>query len=91
VKLQAWYSQKMAKINGTFRYRKEDGEVIIGTIATRTMDHGCLWDDMVPLGEVVECLGRETNGEITELDYSDQNSIKKIFEIIDREDQHRWN
>lgn len=92
-KLQAWYSAKMAKVNGTFRFKKEDGEIIKGTIATNSMEHGCLWDDMVHLGEVVECLGRETDGEITNLNYGEAEDVKKMFELIDsiNNDKHRWN
>lgn len=94
--LQAWYSDRMAKVNGTFLYRKENGEIVKGTIATLTMEHGCLWDDMVYLGEIVRCLGRETDGEITNVDYENEADVRKMFEIIDREEKQdnnplRWN
>lgn len=94
-KLHAWYSARMAKILGTFRYQKEDGEIVIGTIATHTMEHGCLWDDMAYLGEIVRCCGKETKGEKDDLEYDDEG-VKKMFEIIDREnkrdkDPNRWN
>lgn len=92
-KLHAWYSVKMAKVNGTFLYRKEDGEIVKGTIATNTMEHGCLWDDMVHLGEIVDCLGRETDGKITNLNYEEPEDVKKAFELIDsiNNNPHRWN
>jgi hypothetical protein len=92
----AWYSARQGRLMGIVLYKNAQGETVEATIVSRTMDHGCKWDDMVYLGEVVEYVGRKTDGEMKDLkDFTPEN-IEKLEKIIEREkkldsDPKRWN
>jgi hypothetical protein len=51
MKWHAWFSKKMAQMNGTIFYRKPDGSEIEVTMVSRNRTTSSKLDDMVYLGE----------------------------------------
>lgn len=92
----AWHSARQAKICGVVLWKNDTGDVLETTIITRTKEHGCKWDDLVYLGEVVEYVGRKTEGELVSLKDASPEDVEKWEQIIEREKRlndspHRWN
>jgi hypothetical protein len=85
----------MKKLSGSVLYRNTQGETVEATLVHKTMEHGCLWNDIVYLGEVVEFVGRKSEGELNDIT-NDQAGDRKLMEILDRvkmdeKDPHKWN
>lgn len=61
----AWYSPKQAELWGTVQYRKFNGQPVIASVVSATLDHGCMWDDLKYRGRVNGNTGqRASNGSM---------------------------
>jgi hypothetical protein len=63
--MHGWYSVQQAKLGGSLYYTTPKGGRVEVTVVSETMDHGCYWDDLAYVGEVVSAIsGTRTYGEL---------------------------
>lgn len=92
----AWFSLRQSRLLGIILYKNASGVLLETTLITQTKENICQWDDVVYLGEVVEYVGRKTDGDLKSLKDTSPENIDRWEEAIDREKQlnvnpHRWN
>lgn len=100
--IYGFFSATQARLTGTKRYRTVDGRTVELTLVSETEDHGCMWDDVIFVGEVAEdgFVEQASKGEFPELDNLPFDEfVEKWKEIYDREkrkqtisrDPKKWN
>ena len=52
--MMGWFSFKQSELTGTNFYTRLNGGEVEITCITKDGDHGCGWDDMVFVGEVLD-------------------------------------
>ena len=64
-RMRAYYSQKMADMDGTILYRGVDGsDVCCSTVSKLDGDHGTKWDDIKFVGLVEGMIARKSWGRL---------------------------
>jgi len=57
-KMFAVYSEKQRKLVGLVEWSRPDGSIVQATSVGQSRNAGCVWDDTIELGEVVQFLRR---------------------------------
>ena len=55
-----WFSAKSASTQKKHIYSDKSGKQVVVTCVSRTVDHGCGWDDIVSVGKVYKYLKSHT-------------------------------